>query len=136
MDAFIFGLFERPLKTFLLKLIQQWFVGRFKGLTEGYQPAWNEFVIANSYWAIAVNSNLYQQLDFGLYRGWIEAGPKLWAMFWSNGVQRMPTWKFVGHNLIIEKYIGQILPALHYMTHPVFENGTALKEIKWKYISM
>ena len=39
MDAFIFGLFEWPLKTFLLKLTQQWLVGRFEGLTKGYQPA-------------------------------------------------------------------------------------------------
>ena len=32
---FIFGLFQWPLKTFLVKLIQCWWVGRFEGLTYG-----------------------------------------------------------------------------------------------------
>ena len=48
-------------------------MGRFEGLTNGYQPAWNEFAIANGYWAISINSNLYPQLDFGLYWGCLEA---------------------------------------------------------------
>ena len=60
-------------KTFLLKLIQPWLVGHFEGLTNGYQPAWNEFAIANGYWAISINSHLYPQLDFGLYWGCLEA---------------------------------------------------------------
>ena len=35
-------------KTFLLKLIQQWIVGHFKGLMKGIQSAWNEFKIPTS----------------------------------------------------------------------------------------
>ena len=49
MGTCIFGLFEWPLKTFSLKLIKCWLVGRFEGLTNGYQPAWNEFAIADGY---------------------------------------------------------------------------------------
>ena len=71
--AFLAHLIVNHIKTFLLKLIKQWLVGRFEGLTRGYQPAWNEFVIANGYWAIALNSKLYPQLDFGLYWGCLEA---------------------------------------------------------------
>ena len=60
--------------------MQQRLVERFEGLTKGYEPAWNEFVTADGYWAIALNSKLYPQLDFGLYWGCFEAGPKLKAM--------------------------------------------------------
>ena len=36
--TFSFGLFEWPLKTFLVKVFQQWLRMRFEGLTKGYQP--------------------------------------------------------------------------------------------------
>ena len=36
--TFTFGLFEQPLKTFLLKIFQQWIRMHFEGLTKGYQP--------------------------------------------------------------------------------------------------
>ena len=35
-------------KTFLLMLIQQWLVGRFKGLMKGFQSTWNESKIPTS----------------------------------------------------------------------------------------
>ena len=37
-STFTFGLFEWPLKTFLVKVFQQWLRMRFEGLTKGYQP--------------------------------------------------------------------------------------------------
>ena len=29
-------------------------MGRFEGLTNVYQPAWNEFATTNGYWAISI----------------------------------------------------------------------------------
>ena len=36
--TFTFGLFEWPLKTFLLKVFQQWLGEHFEGLTKGCKP--------------------------------------------------------------------------------------------------
>ena len=37
--AFLVHLIVHHIKKFLLKLIQPWLVGRFEGVTTGYQPA-------------------------------------------------------------------------------------------------
>ena len=67
-------------KDFLLTLIQQWLVGRFKGPIKGLQPAWSESKIPNRFWVILLYSNFYLHLDFGLNRGWIEAGTNFFCL--------------------------------------------------------
>ena len=93
--AFLTHFIVHHIKTFLLKLIQHWLVGRFEGLTIGYQPAWNEFEIPNGSWAIALSSTFYPQLDFGLYWGWNEAEIKNLGMILSIRVRRMAIWSLV-----------------------------------------
>ena len=58
-------------KTFFLRLMQQWLVGRFKGFIFLSKPTWNELWIPNSLWVIAIFSKFYPQLDFGLNWGCI-----------------------------------------------------------------
>ena len=58
-------------KTFFLRLMQQWLVGRFKGFIFLSWPTWNELWISNSLWVIAIFSKFYPQLDFGLNWGCI-----------------------------------------------------------------
>ena len=93
--AFLAHFILHHIKTFLLKLIQHWLVGRFEGLTIGYQPAWNEFENPNGSWAIALSSTFYPQLDFGLYWGWNEAEIKNLGMILSIRVRRKAIWSLV-----------------------------------------
>ena len=60
----------RSLAQFIAKMDK---ISILSTVCNGYQPAWNEFAIANGYWAIPINSDLYPQLDFGLYWGCLEA---------------------------------------------------------------
>ena len=85
-------------KTFLLKAIQQWLVGRFDGSYK--RPSAHIKWIPNpkSLRAIPQYSNLLLHLDFGLKRGCIEAESKLFVMVHANRVCRMSKWSFVVWN--------------------------------------
>ena len=71
-------------KTFMLRLIQRWLVGRFDGLMKSLQQTENGPTITNSFWVIPLFSNLDLDQDFDLNRGYIEAGWKLFGLKWCN----------------------------------------------------
>ena len=79
-------------KTFMLRLIQQWLVGRFESLIKGLQHAQFETKVTNSFWVIQLSSNFYLHQDLDLNRGCIEAGLKFLGLIWWNWASLIPTW--------------------------------------------
>ena len=94
LGHFYFWPYKRPRGHmyifFVLKLIQQWLVGHFEGLTKSYQPTQNDFEIPSTSWEIPLSSTSYHKLDFGLYWGWIEARTQLLGMIQSIRFYKMP----------------------------------------------
>ena len=112
-----FGLFGWPLKTLLLKLIQQWLVGRFEGLGRGYLPSKNIFEIPSSFWAIALRLNLHLGMEFGLCWGCLEAGVEFLGFIFSSKVERLPMWSLMTWISVLREIFINVSPlAINFRT--------------------